>query len=73
MLAQIYTDIGAGKLQTVPQRLDAVAKDRGGNPCDCVVHRAAVAIEQNDRPAALAKFNTSPTTTTSPSPIAISR
>jgi hypothetical protein len=58
LLAQVYTDIGAGKLQTVPQRLDAVAKDRSGAiRATALFTGAAVAIEQSDRPAALAKFN----------------
>jgi hypothetical protein len=56
-LAQVYTDIGTGKLRTVPQRLDVVAK---GGPAavraSALFTRAAVAIEQNDRATAIAKY-----------------
>ena len=56
-LAQIYTDIGAGKLQTVPQRLDRVAKDSpAAVRASALFTRAAVAIEQNDRATAIAKY-----------------
>ena len=58
VLAQIYTDIGATKLANVPQRLDALAGDSSGAlRASAMLARAAVAIEQNDRAAATAKFN----------------
>ena len=57
VLAQIYTDIGAGKLTTVPQRLDAIAGNSSGAlKASAMLTRAAVAVEQNDRPLATAKF-----------------
>jgi hypothetical protein len=57
-LAQVYTDIGAGKLQTVPQRLDMLAKDSpAAVRASALFTRAAVAIEQNDRPTAIAKYH----------------
>jgi hypothetical protein len=56
-LAQIYTDIGAGKLAIVPQRLDAlVGETSGALRASAMLTRAAVAVEQNDRPQAIAKF-----------------
>ena len=56
-LSQIYTDIGAGRLATVPQRLDALASDgQGAVRASALFTRAAVAIEQNDRAAAIAKY-----------------
>jgi hypothetical protein len=58
VLAQIYTDIGAGKLGNVPQRLDALATDTSGAlRASAMLTQAAVAIEQGDRAAATAKFN----------------
>ena len=57
VLAQIYTDIGAGRLTTVPQRLDAIAGNSSGAlKASAMLTRAAVAVEQNDRPLATAKF-----------------
>jgi hypothetical protein len=57
-LAQVYTDIGAGKLRNVPQRLDTLSKDgKGAVKATAMFTRAAVAIEQNDRPTAIATFN----------------
>ena len=56
-LAQIYTDIGTGKLTNVPQRLDALAKDgTEAIRASALFTRAAVAIEQNDRPTAIARY-----------------
>jgi len=58
VLAQIYTDIGAGRGANVPQRLDALAAEsEGALKASAMLARAAVAIEQNDRAAATAKFN----------------
>ncbi|HUE80457.1 MAG TPA: tetratricopeptide repeat protein [Sphingomicrobium sp.] len=56
-LAQIYADIGTGKLATVPQRLDALASaGSGAIRASALFTRAAVALEQNDRALATAKF-----------------
>ena len=56
-LAQIYTDIGSGKLATVPQRLDALASEGSGAVrASALFTRAAVALEQNDRALATAKY-----------------
>lgn len=57
-LAQIYTDVGTSKLQTVPQRLDIIAKDGpAAVRASALFTRAAVALQQNDRPTAIAKFH----------------
>ena len=57
VLAQIFTDIGAGRLATVPQRLDTLAGEgKGAVRASALFTRAAVAIEQNDRKTATAKF-----------------
>ena len=57
-LAQIYTDVGAGRVANVPQRLDALATDKSGAlKASAMLARAAVAIEQNDRATATAKFH----------------
>ena len=56
-LARIYTDIGTGKVATAPPRLDKLATDgKGAIRASALFTRAAVAIEQNDRPLAIAKF-----------------
>jgi hypothetical protein len=58
VLAQIYTDIGAGRVANVPQRLDALAAEsEGALKASAMLARAAVAVEQNDRAAATTKFN----------------
>ena len=57
-LAQVYADIGSDKLTTVPQRLDALAKGSSDAVrASALFTRAAVAIEQNDRPLAIAKYH----------------
>lgn len=57
-LAQVYTDIGTAKLETVPTRLDALAKGGSGAVrASALFTSAAVAIEQNDRPLAIAKYH----------------
>lgn len=57
VLAQLYTDIGSGKLANVPQRLDALADDsRGAVRASALFTRAAVALEQNDRSAAITQY-----------------
>lgn len=58
VLAQIYTDIGAGKMATLPQRLDALASDsEGATRASALFTRAALALEQNDRATATAKYH----------------
>lgn len=58
VLAQIYTDIGAGRMASVPKRLDSVAAEsKGAVRASALFTRAAVAIEQNDRKAATAIFH----------------
>ena len=58
LLSQIYTDIGSGKMATVPKRLDALADDgKGAVRATALFTGAAVALEQNDRAAATAKYN----------------
>lgn len=56
-LAQIYTDIGANRLQTVPQRLDTLAAEGGDIVrASALFTRAALAIQQNDRARAIATY-----------------
>ena len=58
VLSQIYTDIGTGKMATVPKRLDALADDgKGAVRATALFTAAAVALEQNDRATATAKYN----------------
>ena len=58
LLSQIYTDIGTGKMATVPKRLDALADDgKGAVRATALFTAAAVALEQNDRATATAKYN----------------
>ena len=57
-MSQIFTDIGAGRLTTVPQRLDTLSRDgTAAVRASVLFTRAAVAIEQNDRPLAIAKYH----------------
>jgi hypothetical protein len=56
-LSQIYTDIGSGKTDNVPQRLDALSDD--GNDivrASALFARASVALQQGDRNLAITKF-----------------
>ena len=56
-MAQIYADIGAGKTATVQQRLSALAED--GGPvvrASALFAGAAVALDANDRAAAISKY-----------------
>lgn len=56
-LSQVYNDIGANKLATVPQRLDRLAEEGDDVVrASALFTRAAVAIEQQDRPLAIAKY-----------------
>ena len=58
VLAQIYTDIGAGKMATLAQRLDALASNsNGATRASALFTRAALALEQNDRATATAKYH----------------
>ena len=58
VLAQVYSDIGAGKLATVPKRLDTLAAEgKGAVRASALFTRAAVALEQNDRALATAKYH----------------
>lgn len=58
VLSQIYTDIGAGKMATVPQRLDALAENgKGAVRATALFTAAAAALEKNDRATATAKYN----------------
>jgi hypothetical protein len=58
LLSQIFTDIGTGKMATVPKRLDALADDgKGAVRATALFTGAAVALEQNDRATATAKYN----------------
>lgn len=56
-LAQIYTDIGAGRVATAPQKLDALAKSgKKGVRASALFTRAALAIQQNDLKLATATY-----------------
>jgi hypothetical protein len=58
VLSQIYTDIGSGKMATVPKRLDTLAGDgKGAVRASALFTGAAVALEKNDRATATAKYN----------------
>lgn len=57
VLAQVYADIGTGKLGTAPQRLDALANEgEGAVRASALFTRAAVALEQNDRSTAISQY-----------------
>ena len=48
-LAQVYTDIGAGKTASAPRQLDTLAKSgKKGVRASALFTRAALAIQQND-------------------------
>jgi hypothetical protein len=56
-LQKIYADIGAGRLQTVPKRLEALEDSRSDvTRATAMLTEAAVALERNDRSTALAKY-----------------
>jgi hypothetical protein len=56
-LSQVYADIGGDRMQSVPQRLEGLSKaDNDVVRASALLAEAAVAIEKNDRPAALAKL-----------------
>ncbi|HEU4704547.1 MAG TPA: tetratricopeptide repeat protein, partial [Sphingomicrobium sp.] len=57
LLARVYTDIGAGRMASVPERLDTLAAEgKGAVRASALFTRAAVAIEQNDRKTAIARY-----------------
>ena len=57
VLAQIYSDIGAQKIGNVPQRLDTLASEsKGAVRASAMLARAAVLVEQNDRPGATREY-----------------
>ncbi len=56
-LSQIFTDIGGGQTQNVPQRLDALANE--GNDvvrASALFSRASLALQQGQRDVAIAKY-----------------
>ena len=56
-LAQVFTDISKGQMQTAPARLEGLSKDHPkAVRASAAFGRAAVAIEQNDSKLAIAKF-----------------
>ena len=56
-LSQVYADIGGDRMQSVPQRLEGLSKaDNDVVRASALLAEAAVAIEKNDRPAALVKL-----------------
>ncbi|HEX6660410.1 MAG TPA: tetratricopeptide repeat protein [Sphingomicrobium sp.] len=56
-LAQVFTDVSKGQLQTAPARLDTLSKDHSkGVRASAGFGRAALAIEQNDPKLAITKF-----------------
>jgi hypothetical protein len=57
VLAQVYTDIGAGNLKAAPGQLDGLASS--GRPvvrASALFTRAALALQQNDRATAVASY-----------------
>lgn len=56
-LAQVFTDVSKGQVQTAPARLDTLSKDHSkAVRASAAFGRAAIAIEQNDAKLAIAKF-----------------
>jgi hypothetical protein len=56
-MAAIFRDVGTGKAATVQPRLEQVASDsRGATAATARFAKAAVALENNDRQAALAEY-----------------
>lgn len=56
-LSQVFSDIGQGRNQTVPQRLDRIAENGSDvMRATALFTSAAVALERNDRKTAIAKF-----------------
>ena len=68
-LAQIYTDIAKGRIESAPGRLDALSDERAkAVRASAEFGRAAVAIEQNDLKLATAKFRALAADTSLPKP-----
>ena len=68
-LAQIYSDIAKGRIETAPKRLDALTDAHGkAVRASAEFGRAAVAIEQNDVKLATAKFRALASDTSLPKP-----
>ena len=68
-LAQIYTDLSNGKIESTPKRLDALTDAHGkAVRASAEFGRAAVAIEQNDVKLATAKFRALAADTSLPKP-----
>lgn len=56
-IAQVYTDIGAGRAASAPRQLDELVKKGGkGVRASALFSRAALAIQQNDLKLALATY-----------------
>jgi hypothetical protein len=56
-IAQVFTDISKGRVQTAPARLDSLSKDHSkAVRAAAGFGRAAIAIEQNDSKLAISKF-----------------
>ena len=56
-LAQVFTEVSKGQVQTAPARLDTLSKDHSkAVRASAGFGRAAMAIEQNDPKLAIAKF-----------------
>ncbi len=56
-IAQIFTDVSKGRVQTAPARLDTLSKDHSkAVRAASGFGRAAIAIEQNDVKLAISKF-----------------
>ena len=56
-IAAAYADIAANRLSVVPKKLDAIAAQGGDvTRATALFTRAAVAIEQGDRPGAIAQY-----------------
>jgi hypothetical protein len=56
-LAQVYTDIGANKIGTAPQKLDTLSESgKKGVRASSLFARAALAVQQNDHKLAIAKY-----------------
>src|SRR4051812_43786194 len=56
-LAQVFTDISKGRVQTAPARLDVLSNDHSkAVRAAASFGRAAIAIDQNDPKLAIARF-----------------
>lgn len=56
-LSKVYSDIGAGKAKAAPTQLDTLADSKqAAVRASALFTRAAVALEQNDRKTAIAKY-----------------